>query len=50
MTTSETSLLDTNVLVYAADETSPFHPAARAIREKGLRGRNFSLHLSSSFN
>ena len=25
MTTSETSLLDTNVLVYAADETSPFH-------------------------
>jgi predicted nucleic acid-binding protein len=38
MTTSETSLLDTNVLVYAADETSPFHPAAKAIREKGLRG------------
>jgi hypothetical protein len=26
MTTSETSLLDTNVLVYTADETSPFHP------------------------
>jgi predicted nucleic acid-binding protein len=39
MTTSETSLLDTNVLVYAADETSPFHPAAKAIREKGLRGK-----------
>ncbi len=38
MTTSETSLLDTNVLVYAADETSPFHPTAKAIREKGLRG------------
>ena len=38
MITSETSLLDTNVLVYAADETSPFHPAAKAIREKGLRG------------
>ena len=38
MTTSETSLLDTNILVYAADETSPFHPAAKAIRKKGLRG------------
>jgi len=38
MTTSEASLLDTNVLVYAADETSPFHPTAKAIREKGLRG------------
>jgi predicted nucleic acid-binding protein len=38
MTTSETSLLDTNVLIYAADDMSPFHPAARAIREKGLRG------------
>jgi predicted nucleic acid-binding protein len=38
MTTSETSLLDTNILVYAADETSPFHSAAKVIREKGLRG------------
>ncbi|MBM4307604.1 MAG: PIN domain-containing protein [Deltaproteobacteria bacterium] len=38
MTTSETSLLDTNVLVYAADETSPFHATAKAIRERGLKG------------
>ena len=38
MTTSEISLLDTNVLVYAADETSPFHQASRSLRDKGLRG------------
>ena len=38
MTTSEFSLLDTNILVYAADETSPFHRAAVLLRERGLRG------------
>ena len=38
MTTSEISLLDTNILVYAADETSPSHQAAIALREKGLKG------------
>ncbi len=38
MITSEVSLLDTNILVYAADEMSPFHQAARALIEKGLRG------------
>lgn len=27
MTTSEAGLLDTNILVYAADETSPLHKA-----------------------
>ena len=37
MTTSEIGLLDTNILVYAADETSPFHQSAVALREKGLR-------------
>lgn len=37
MITSEVSLLDTNVLVYAADETSPFHQKALTLREKGLR-------------
>ena len=37
MTISEISLLDTNILVYASDETSPFHQAAVALREKGLR-------------
>jgi predicted nucleic acid-binding protein len=38
MTTSEIGLLDTNVLVYAADETSPFHEASRNLIDKGLRG------------
>lgn len=38
MTTSETGLLDTNILVYAADETSPFYQAAKALRDKGLKG------------
>lgn len=38
MTTSDLGLLDTNILVYAADETSPSHVAARALRDKGLKG------------
>ena len=38
MTTSEAALLDTNVLVYAADETSTFHQAAKLLRDKGLEG------------
>ena len=38
MTTSELSLLDTNILIYAADENSPHHQASMALREKGLRG------------
>jgi predicted nucleic acid-binding protein len=38
MIISETSLLDSNVLVYAADETLPQHEPARNFREKGLRG------------
>ncbi len=38
MTTSETCLLDTNILVYAADETSPFHQDAKELREKGMNG------------
>jgi len=38
MTTSDIGLLDTNVLVYAADEASPFHHAATALRDKGFRG------------
>ena len=38
MTTSEISLLDTNVLVYASDETSPFHQASKNLRERGLKG------------
>jgi len=38
MTTSEISLLDTNILVYAADESSPFHQATVDLRDKGLKG------------
>jgi len=38
MTTSNIALLDTNVLVYAADKSSPFHEASLLLREKGLRG------------
>ncbi len=38
MITPETGLLDTNVLVYAADEASPFHQATSTLREKGLKG------------
>jgi len=36
MITSETALLDTNVIVYAADEDSPFHGGACSLRERGL--------------
>ncbi len=38
MITSDTCLLDTNILVYAADETSPFHQDAKVLREKGING------------
>lgn len=38
MTISEISLLDTNILVYAADETSAFYQTAKTLRDKGLKG------------
>jgi predicted nucleic acid-binding protein len=39
MTTSdERALLDTNVLVYAADAGSPFHEPAKQLRDRGFRG------------
>jgi predicted nucleic acid-binding protein len=38
MTTSELALLDTNILVYAADETSAFHVPAKEIRDRGVQG------------
>lgn len=38
MITSETCLLDTNILVYAADEASPFHQDAKKLRKKGMNG------------
>ena len=38
MTTSELALLDTNILVYAADETSEFHVASKQLRDRGVQG------------
>ena len=39
MTTSEPlGLLDSNVLVYADQELSPFHVRARTLRDRGARG------------
>jgi predicted nucleic acid-binding protein len=39
MITSEYALVDTNVLVYAADKTSPFHQPAKILRDKGEVGK-----------
>ena len=38
MITSEFALLDTNILVYAADETSEFHAPAKQLRDRGVQG------------
>lgn len=38
MTTSNIALLDTNILVYAADTSSLFHEDSLLLREKGLKG------------
>ena len=38
MTTSELTLLDTNILVYAADETSVFHTPSKQVRDRGMQG------------
>lgn len=38
MITSKTGLLDTNILVYAADEASSLHGAAKTLRDKGMNG------------
>lgn len=35
---SETALLDTNVLVYAYDTASPHHARCRALRDRAVRG------------
>ena len=40
MITSEYALVDTNVLVYAADKISPFHQSAKTLRDKGLAGKS----------
>ena len=38
MTTSDLALLDTNILVYAADEMSEFHVPAKQLRDRGVQG------------
>lgn len=38
MTTSEIALLDTNILVYAADTTAEHYEASRELRDRGIRG------------
>ena len=38
MITSETCILDTNILVYAADLDSPYYEKAKKLRDDGLRG------------
>jgi hypothetical protein len=38
ITSDERALLDTKVLVYAADAGSPFHEAARRLRDRGFLG------------
>ncbi len=38
MITSETALIDTNVLLYAYDETSPYHSESLQLVERGRKG------------
>ena len=35
ITSEDAVLIDTNVLVYAADPSSPFHYRSRAFRDRG---------------
>src|SRR6267142_6051839 len=37
-TSNDRALVDTNVLVYAADTSSPFHEPSRQLRDGGFRG------------
>jgi len=37
MTTAELTLLDTNILVYAADESSEFHASSKLLRDQGVQ-------------
>jgi len=36
--------LDTNILVYAIDELSPFHKKAKEVRDKASEGKNLLLN------
>lgn len=52
MITSDASFLDTNVLIYAADENSPFFGRSRNLLDKGLAGKLdlcISLQTMSEF-
>ena len=37
-TSNDRALVDTNVLVYAADTSSSFHEPSRQLRDRGFRG------------
>lgn len=39
MKTSDLVLLDTNVIVYATDSSSPYHAQAKSIRDSGIEGK-----------
>lgn len=52
MEDKERVFLDTNILVYAADELSPFHSKAKEIRDKAARGKSkacISLQVLTEF-
>ena len=38
-TSNHCALVDTNVLVYAADTASSFHEPSRQLRDQGFRGK-----------
>lgn len=38
ITSEDVVLIDTNMLVYAADQTSPLHDESRAFRDRGRKG------------
>jgi len=39
MNTSDLALVDTNVLVYAADQNAKFHEPAKKLRDQGFQGK-----------
>ena len=41
MTISDYALLDSNVIVYAADKASPYHKISKSLRDKGVKGEVF---------
>jgi predicted nucleic acid-binding protein len=41
MTISNYALLDSNVIVYAADKASPYHKVSKSLRDKGVKGEVF---------